>query len=79
METRENVKEGLELILMSSFNIKQGASTPDLIVAEFRNGCRQMDLASACVLHPLNRLVLDFKVGARGPEVYRTRDGREGW
>ena len=26
-------------------------------------GCRQMDLASACVLRPLNRLVLDFKTG----------------
>ena len=25
-----------------------------------------MDLASACVLRPLNRLVLDFKVGVKG-------------
>ena len=25
-----------------------------------------MDLASACVLHPLNRLVLDFEVGVEG-------------
>ena len=41
----------------------RGASTLDLIVMEFRMGCRQMDLASACVLRPLNRLVLYFKVG----------------
>ena len=41
----------------------RGASTPDLIVTEFWMGCGQMDLASACVLHPLNRLVLDFKMG----------------
>ena len=26
-------------------------------------GCGQTDLASACVLHPLIRLVLDFKSG----------------
>ena len=26
-------------------------------------GYGQTDLASACVLHPLNRLVLDFKTG----------------
>ena len=26
-------------------------------------GCRQMDLASACVLCPLNHLVLYFKMG----------------
>ena len=25
-------------------------------------GCRQTDLASACVLHPLNHLVLDFEM-----------------
>ena len=31
----------------------RGVSTPDLIVTEFRMGCRQMDLASACVLRPL--------------------------
>ena len=41
----------------------RGASTPDLIVMEFWMVCGQMDLASACVLHPLNRLVLDFKTG----------------
>ena len=41
-------------------------STLDLIVAEFRSGCGQMDLASACVLHPLNCLVLDFAVWVRG-------------
>ena len=38
----------------------KGVSTPDLAVAEFCSWCRQMDLASACVLHPLNHLVLDF-------------------
>ena len=38
-------------------------STPDLIVTEFRMGCGQMDLATACVLHLLNCLVLDFKMG----------------
>ena len=27
------------------------------------DGVRQMDLASACVLHPLNHLVLDFETG----------------
>ena len=40
---------------------------------EFWKGCEQTDLTSACVLHPLNRLVLDFKMGgltewtSRGP------------
>ena len=46
--------------------LSKGASTLDLIVMEFWNECGQMDLASACVLHPLNCLVLDFKVGVRG-------------
>ena len=41
----------------------KGASTPDLMVMEFRMVCGQMDLASACVLCPLNRLVLYFKTG----------------
>ena len=60
-------------------------STPDLIVVEFQKGCGQMDLglASACVLCPLNRLVLDFRVGSLGgrtsggPGVYWTGDGGE--
>ena len=30
---------------------------------ESRRGCGQTDLASACVLHPLNRLVLYFQMG----------------
>ena len=53
----------------------KGASTLDLIVTEFRVGCGQTDQASACVLRPLNRLVLDFKMGglmewtSRGPEL----------
>ena len=42
---------------------QRGVSTLDLIVMEFRKGCGQTDLASACVLHPLNCLVLDFKTG----------------
>ena len=33
---------------------------------EFQSGCGQMDLASAYVLHPLSRLVLDFMVWNRG-------------
>ena len=41
-------------------------STPDLVVVEFQSWCGQMDLASAYVLHPLNRLVLDFVVWNRG-------------
>ena len=41
----------------------KGASTLDLMDTEFRMGCRQMDLASACVLRPLNRMVLNFKTG----------------
>ena len=63
MGMRGDAKEGLELTLMSSFNVSNGASTLDLIVVEFWNGCRQTDLASACVLCPLNHLVLDFEVG----------------
>ena len=65
--------------------LSKGASTPDLIVMEFRNGCGQMDLASACVLHPLNCLVLDFEVRVRGRVNEQrsrgapARDGREGW
>ena len=51
---------------MGSFNIEQGVLTPDLVVAEFQSGCRQMDLASACVLRPLNHLVLNFVVQVRG-------------
>ena len=46
--------------------LSKGVSTLGLIVAEFQNGCGQMVLASPCVLHPLNRLVLDFEVGVRG-------------
>ena len=48
-------------------------STPDLIVMEFQMGCGQMDLASACVLHTMDHLVLYFKTGgvtertSRGP------------
>ena len=65
-----NVKEGWVvkwLTLMSSFNVRQGgASTPDLVVAELRSWCGQIDRASAYVLHPLNHLVLDFVVWDRG-------------
>ena len=41
----------------------RGVSTLDLIVTEFWMGCGQTDLDSACVLCPLNCLVLDFKTG----------------
>ena len=41
----------------------RGVLTPDLIVMEFQMVCGQTDLASACVLHPLNHLVLYFKTG----------------
>ena len=46
--------------------LDKGASTPDLEVTEFQSVCGLMDLASACVLSPLNCLVLDFVVGVRG-------------
>ena len=63
MGTKGYIKEGLELTPMGSFDVGQGeASTPDLIVTEFRMVYGQMDLASADVLCPLN-LVLDFKTG----------------
>ena len=67
----------------------RGASTPDLIVTEFWMGCGQMDLASACVLRPLNHLVLYFKMGGvtgrtsgglgyTGPELAEGVTAREG-
>ena len=43
----------------------KGASTLDLIVTKLWMRCRQTDLASACVLHPLNCLVLYFKTVKR--------------
>ena len=47
-----------------------GSLTPDLVITEFRRGCGQTDLASACVLRPLNRLVLYFKMdGEQGERV----------
>ena len=69
-----NVKEGLKLTPMSSFDIEQGALTLDLIVVEFWSGCGQMDLASACVLCPSSCLVLDFIVWVRG-QVNEQRSG----
>ena len=54
--------------------LNKGASTPDLVVAEFQSGCGQMDLALACVLHPLNCLVLDLTVWVRG-QVNKWRSG----
>ena len=59
-----DVKEGLKLTPMSSFDIEQGGVNSG--VTEFQSGSGQMDLASACVLCPLNRLVLDFVVWVRG-------------
>ena len=47
---------------------------------EFQRGCEQMGLASACVLRPLNHLVLDFEtrgvggMNERRSGVYRTGD-----
>ena len=60
MGTRGDAKEGLELTPMTSFDVEQGGinSGPD--------SCGQMDQASACMLRPLNRLVLDFEVGGKG-------------
>ena len=55
----------------------EGSSTPDLVVTEFQRGCGQTDLASACVLRPLNHLVLYFKMdgGWGGPvEVWGIPD-----
>ena len=43
-----------------------GCGVLDLVVAEFWSGCGGMDLASAYVLRPLNRLVLDFVTWNRG-------------
>ena len=61
---RGYIKEGLELAPMGPFDVEhRGMSTPDLIVMEFQRGCGQTDLASACVLRPLNHVVLDFKTG----------------
>ena len=69
--------------------MSKGESTLDLIVMEFWSEYEWMDLASACVLRPLNRLVLDFEVGGRrsderaevwgytGPEMVE-RIGSEG-
>ena len=46
--------------------LNKGASVLDLVVPEFRSRCGQMDLASACVLPPLNHLLLDFMGWVRG-------------
>ena len=49
---------------MGCFDVEQGeVLTSDLVVTEFWMGCGQTDLASACVLRPLNHLVLDFEMG----------------
>ena len=40
----------------------EGSLTLDLVVTEFRRGYGQTDLASACVLRPLNCLVRYFKM-----------------
>ena len=44
------------------------APTPDLVVSEFWRWRGRTDLASAYVLRPLNRLVLDFEVWQRSDE-----------
>ena len=42
---------------------------------EFRIVCGQTDLASACVLYPLNHLVLYFKMRGGGDGVNEQRSG----
>ena len=83
MGVRGYVKERSELTPMGPFDVEQGIinSGPDSCgVPEWMG---QMDLASACVLRLLNRLVLDFKVGSLvgrvsgGPGIYQTGDGGE--
>ena len=71
---------------MGSFDVgRRGASTPDLIVMEFQMRCGQMDLASACVLRPLNHFGPGFQDGRfdgmneRRSGVYRTRVGGGGY
>ena len=61
---RGDVKEGL-LVNSDEFLRRwtRGVLTLKLTVTVFQMGCGQTDLASACVLHPLNRLILDFKTG----------------
>ena len=48
---------------MGSFDVGQRGVNSGLVVTEFQRGCGQTDLASACVLRPLNCLVLYFKMG----------------
>ena len=65
MGTWGNIKEGLELTPMSSFNVEQGGvnSGPDSYrVPEWV----RTDGPGFSVLHPLNRLVLDLRWGVRG-------------
>ena len=52
----------------------RGASTPDLIVIEFQMGCGQTDLASACVLRPLESFGPGFQDG-RGDRTNKQRSG----
>ena len=56
-------------------------STPDLIVMEFRNGCGQTDLVSACVLlESSGPGFQDGRVGGMNEQrsrVCRTGDGGE--
>ena len=58
---RGNVKEGL---VVNSFDVEQGGH--QLWTWRSQSWCGQMDLASAYVLHPMNRLVLDFVAWNRG-------------
>ena len=59
--------------------LSKGVLTLDLIVTEFQNGCGQMDLASACVLCPLNHLILDFEVRVRGWVNEQRSEGMLDW
>ena len=60
---RGYVKERLELTPMGSFDVEQGGVNSGPGSHGILDGMRQTDLASACVLHPLNRPVLDFEAG----------------
>ena len=57
------IKEGLELTPMGSFNIGQGGVNSGPGSYRVPDGVRTDRLASACVLCPLNCLVLYFKTG----------------
>ena len=60
---RGYVKERLELTPMGSFNVEQGGIKSGPGSHGIPEGVQTDDLASACVLCPLNHPVLDFEMG----------------